>query len=121
MTKIAIIDDDSSSIKILADGLSQNKDFQVTTYSNPVTAVSTIKPKSVDVVLCDIVMPQMDGIEVLEKLKERDPNLVVIMITAQSTLDRVLSSHKIGADHYILKPFGNISEIDKKIQSLLKK
>lgn len=121
MIRIAIIDDDSSSIDLLADGLSRNKDFQVTTYSNPSTAVAAIRPKSVDVVLCDIVMPQMDGIEVLERLKEHDPSLIVIMMTAQSTLDRVLSSHKIGADYYILKPFGNISEIENKIHSLLKK
>jgi len=120
MIKLAIIDDEVSSIKMLQDGLSANKKFQITTFTNPATAVGAIRPKGVDVVLCDIVMPQMDGIETLEKLKEKDPSLIVIMMTAQSTLDRVLDSHKIGADHYILKPFGNISEIEKKILALVK-
>jgi DNA-binding NtrC family response regulator len=118
MIKIAIIDDEASSITMLQEGLAKNKEFQITTYSNPTTALSAIRAGSVNVVLCDIVMPQMDGIEVLEKLKEKDSNLVVIMMTAQSSLDRVLHSHKIGADHYILKPFGNISDIEKKILTL---
>lgn len=121
MIRVAIIDDEVASVTILAEGLSKIKDFQVTTYTNPVTAVSAIRPNSVDVVLCDIVMPQMDGIEVLERIKDKHPDIVVIMITAQSTLDRVLHSHKVGADHYILKPFGNIAQIGQKIVSLLKK
>jgi len=118
MIKIAIIDDEASSVTMLQEGLAKNKQFQITTYTNPTTALSAIRPKSVDVVLCDIVMPQMDGIDLLEKLKEKDPNVVVIMMTAQSSLDRVLQSHKIGADHYILKPFGSMGEIEKKILSL---
>jgi DNA-binding NtrC family response regulator len=121
MIKIAIIDDESSSIAMLQEGLAKNKEFQITTYTNPITALSAIRAGSVNVVLCDIVMPQMDGIEVLEKLKEKDPKLVVIMMTAQSSLDRVLHSHKTGADHYIMKPFGNIADIEKKIVSLYTK
>lgn len=115
MIKLAIIDDEQASISILQEGLSKNKKFQITSFTNPTMAISAIKPGSVDVVLCDIVMPQMDGIEVLEKLKDKDPKLTVIMMTAQSTLDRVLKSHKIGADYYILKPFGSMSDIERKI------
>jgi DNA-binding NtrC family response regulator len=115
MIKLAIIDDEQASLSLLQDGLSKSKQFQITTYTNPIIAISAIKPGSADVVLCDIVMPQMDGIEVLEKIKDKDPKTVVIMMTGQSTLDRVLKSHKVGADYYILKPFGSMSEIERKI------
>lgn len=57
-------------------------------------------------------MPQMDGIAVLEKIKSIDQSAVVIMMTAYSTLDRVLSSHRQGADSYILKPFESLSDVE---------
>ncbi|MEY4504035.1 MAG: hypothetical protein RL154_327 [Pseudomonadota bacterium] len=120
MIKLAIIDDEQSVISLLQDGLSKDRKFQVTTFTNPLIAVNAIKPHSFDAVLCDIVMPQMDGIDVLEKLKAIDEKLVVIMMTGQSTLDRVLKSHKVGADCYILKPFGSMNEIEQKISSLVK-
>ncbi len=119
MYKVAIIDDEQSILSMLQDGLSKNGRFQITAFSNPLMAVSAIKPTNVDVVLCDIVMPQMDGIEVLDKLKTKHPELKIIMMTGKSTLDRVLSSHKTGADNYILKPFNSISEIEQKILSVL--
>ena len=121
MIKLAIIDDETASISVLQEGLSRGKNFHITTFTNPIMALSAIRPGSVDVILCDIVMPQMDGVELLEKLKEKDPAVVVIMMTGQSTLDRVLKSHKTGANDYILKPFSNMSDIEKKIIDLYNK
>lgn len=119
MYKVAIIDDEQSILSMLQDSLSKNSKFQITTFSNPLMAVNAIKPTNVDVVLCDIVMPQMDGIEVLDKLKSKHPELKIIMMTGKSTLDRVLSSHKIGADNYILKPFNSMMDIEQKILTAL--
>lgn len=100
MIKLMIVDDESQITAMLEKWFSKNKEFSVSTFNNPeiaLTSFNTVKP---DVVLLDIMMPQMDGIVALEKIKNMDPATVVVMMTAYSTLDRVLSSHRQGAESY---------------------
>ena len=115
---IAIVDDTHEIIDMLSKTLSRNKSYHISTYSNPVTAVNNIDSK-IDVVFLDIVMPQMDGLEALEKIVEKNPNIKVIMMTASSTLDRVLKAHKFGATHYIMKPFDSMQNIEKKLEAVI--
>ena len=82
-------------------------------------ALSRFRKGEYDGVLLDIMMPQKDGISVLEEIKAKDPECVVIMMTAYSTLDKVLQSHKIGADHYVLKPFESLAAVEKKVRELV--
>jgi len=77
-----------------------------------------VKP---DVVLLDIMMPQMDGLIVLEKIKASYPDTVVVMMTAYSTLDRVLNSHRQGAESYILKPFESLADVEDKVKTAYSK
>lgn len=117
---IAIIDDETEILNVLSRSLSRNPDFSVTTYSNPVTALSALSNSKTDLVLLDIMMPQMNGLEVLEKLKAKDSEQKVIMMTAYSTLDKVLKSHKEGATNYVMKPFDSLQALEKKILEVLK-
>jgi DNA-binding NtrC family response regulator len=59
----------------------------------------------------------MDGIAVLEKIKSIEPDALVIMMAAYSTLDRVLSSHRRGAESYILKPFESLGAVEEKVKA----
>lgn len=77
--------------------------------------------RETDLVLLDIMMPQMNGIEVLPKLLEQNPKLKVLMMTAYSTLDKVLNAHRYGANDYIMKPFASLEGLEEKIQEVLKK
>jgi len=113
-----IVDDEREILKMLETSLKKSDFKSVKTYNNPLDAVRSYNGSNYDVVLLDIMMPEMDGLEVLDKLKEKNPEIKVIMMTAYSTLDRVLKSHKIGADQYILKPFKNLKEIESKIISV---
>lgn len=115
---IAVVDDTVEILDMMTKSLSRNKHYRVSTYSNPLTALSSIDEK-VDIVLLDIVMPQMNGIDVLQKITEKYPDIKVIMMTANSTLDRVLKAHKYGAKHYIMKPFESIASIEKKIEQVI--
>jgi DNA-binding NtrC family response regulator len=65
------------------------------------------------------MMPQMDGLEMLEKLTEKYPDIHVVMMTAYSTLDKVLKAHRNGAVDYVMKPFPSLEEVKKKIESVL--
>ena len=112
---IAIIDDETEILNVLSRFLSRNPDFSVTTYSNPITALSALGNSKADIVLLDIMMPQMNGLEVLEKLKDKNKSQKVIMMTAYSTLDKVLKSHKEGATDFVMKPFDSLQNLEKKI------
>lgn len=114
-----IVDDEISIGTMLEKALTRSGDFKITYIDNPITAVSRFRAGEYDGVLLDIMMPQKDGLSVLEEIKEKDPECVVIMMTAYSTLDKVLQSHKIGADHYLLKPFDSLLNVEKKIRELV--
>lgn len=115
---IAIVDDETEILNVLSRFLTRNPDFSVNTYSNPVSAVASVDNKY-DLILLDIMMPQMNGLEALEKIKSKNPEQKVIMMTAYSTLDKVLKSHKEGATNYVMKPFDSLQALEKKIIEVL--
>lgn len=117
--KIAIVDDESEILNMLSRFLQRSGKYEVVTFLNPVNAVASID-NSFDAVMLDIMMPQMNGLEALEKIMEKNPNQKVIMMTAYSTLDKVLKSHKEGATHYLMKPFTSLDNVEKKLQDVLK-
>ncbi|MDX9967259.1 MAG: response regulator [Sulfuricurvum sp.] len=114
-----IVDDEASIGTMLEKALGRTGDIKVTYFDNPLSAVSRFRAGEFDGVLLDIMMPQRDGLSVLEEIKAKDPECVVIMMTAYSTLDKVLQSHKIGADHYVLKPFDSLAAVEKKVRELI--
>lgn len=120
MIRLLIIDDEQSIGTMLEKALGRSKEIAITYIDNPITALSRFRKGEYDGVLLDIMMPQKDGLAVLEEIKEKDPECVVIMMTAYSTLDKVLQSHKVGADHYLLKPFESLAEVEKKVRELIK-
>ena len=117
---ILVIDDEIEILDMLSRFLNRYPNFSVQTFSNPVSALSSINNNTkYDLVLLDIMMPQMNGLDVLEKLKEINSDQKVIMMTAYSTLDKVLKSHKIGATNYVMKPFSSLDSLEKKVIEVL--
>lgn len=112
---IAIIDDEKNIVSMLDQMLSRNSHFSVRSFCDPVIALEELHTWKPDVVLLDITMPRMDGIEVLKAIKARHKDAKVIMMTAYTTLDKVLASHTMGADNYLLKPFGSLREVEQTI------
>jgi len=118
MYKIAIVDDEKDILSILQRYLS--RDFEIETFENPLEALSAIGNGNYDLVLSDIMMPQIDGIELLKRLRDNDCNVKVIMMTAFDTMDRALAAHKYGATNYIKKPFISLDDVKAKIIEELK-
>lgn len=117
---IVIIDDENDILSMLEKYLTREGGYKVKTFSNPVTAISSL-PKDADLILLDIMMPQMNGLDALPKLLEKKPDVKVLMMTAYSTLDKVLNAHRHGANDYIMKPFSSLNALGKKIEETLKK
>ena len=117
---IVIVDDENEILTMLERFLVRQGGYKVRTFNNPVSAISSL-PNDTDIILLDIMMPQMSGIEALPKLLQKTPKAKVLMMTAYSTLDKVLNAHRYGATDYIMKPFESLDALGKKIEEVLKK
>ena len=101
---ILIVDDDEVMRETLSDVL-RKRGYEVASASSGSGALSATKKNIVDLVLLDMKLPDIDGIEVLKKIKEFDTEILVIMMTAYSDVQTAVSAMKSGAYHYINKPF----------------
>jgi two-component system, sensor histidine kinase and response regulator len=105
-SSILIVDDTQENLKIL-DAILQHAGYNISTHVDGLSALDYIKTSKPDLILLDVMMPQMDGFEVCEKLKS-DPdtkNIPVIFLTARSSLDDLLKGFRVGGIDYIKKPF----------------
>ncbi len=103
MARILIVDDERAIRNSLKEILSLEQ-YEVEVAENGLQAIDFIKKMDFDAVLCDIKMPEMDGIEVLEKKNELAPDLPMIMISGHGTIDTAVESLKKGAYDYLEKP-----------------
>jgi len=104
--KIFVVDDERIIRISLADEL-RDEGFEVKEFSNAMAALMQIKEGLPDIIITDLKMPDMDGIEFLKKIKERYPPIYVVLMTAYSTVETAVNAMKIGAYDYIEKPFEN--------------
>ncbi len=103
MSKILVIDDERSIRNTLKDILEYEK-YEVDLAEDGIKGIEKIKNSEYDIVLCDIKMPGMDGIEVLEHLTKLAPDTPVVMISGHGNIDTAVDSIKKGAFDYIEKP-----------------
>jgi two-component system response regulator AtoC len=101
---ILIVDDDEVMRESLSDVLGR-KGYEIFSVGTGGEALSLVKKHLVDLVLLDMRLPDVDGLEVLKKLKELDTEILVIMMTAYSDIQTAVLAMKSGAYHYINKPF----------------
>ena len=105
MTKILIIEDEIAIRNVLKNILQdENKNFIIHEASNGEQGVNTLSKNEYDLVICDIKMPKMDGLEVLSKSKEQNIETPFIMISGHGDLETAVECIKIGAYDYISKP-----------------
>lgn len=104
MSKILVVDDDQELRENIVEILNADG-FEACTAANGEEALDLLRETTIDLVLLDLIMPKMGGMEVLSLIKRQYPGVKVIMITAYSTVDNAVEAMKIGADDYITKPF----------------
>jgi len=106
METIMIVDDEKNYPLILS-AILEEEGFESLTANSGREALDILKQSDVDLVLTDMKMPSMDGIELLEHIKTADPELPVIMMTAHGSVDKAVEAMQKGAYSYVLKPFEN--------------
>ncbi len=106
METILIVDDEKNYPPVLGAILEEEGYETLAANSGP-EALEVLKNADVDLVLTDMKMPGMDGIELMERIKAVDPDLPVIMMTAHGTVEKAVEAMEKGAFSYILKPFDN--------------
>lgn len=108
---VAIVDDNERMVELLEDIMSSDGEIEVIgTANNGIDAVSLIQETEPDVVLLDIIMPKLDGLGVMEKIKKdkslkKCPSFIVITAIGQEGVTE--NAFELGADYYIMKPFDN--------------
>jgi two-component system nitrogen regulation response regulator NtrX len=105
MSKILIIEDEASIRRVLVKILTEeNSQYQVFEAEDGLIGTEMIKNADFDLVLCDIKMPKMDGVEVLEAVKKIKPEIPMVMISGHGDLDTAVNTMRMGAFDYISKP-----------------
>lgn len=116
---LLIVEDNADVTEYLTDRLS--KHYHVYTASNGLKALDVLKDKKVDLILTDVMMPEMDGIKLCKSLKKniKTCHIPVIILSARSNTEDQLQGLEVGADDYLPKPF-TFSVLKAKIQNMLK-
>jgi DNA-binding NtrC family response regulator len=105
MSKILIIEDEAAIRRVLTKILSEeNESYQVENAEDGVVGLEKIKNNDYDLVLCDIKMPKMDGVEVLEAVKKIKPEIPMVMISGHGDMETAIQTMRLGAFDYISKP-----------------
>lgn len=104
MEKILVIDDEKSILDLLSV-VFKKEGYQVETSLSGKKGIELIEKNDFDLILCDIRMPQINGLEVLKKVKTKKSDIPVVMITAYGTIKQAVGALKAGALDYVVKPF----------------
>ena len=102
-----LVVDDEEVIRDVLETLLAREGFEVTTTSNAAEALAAFESDPQDVVLLDLMLPDRPGMEVLREIRRRDPDAVVVIVTAYSSIETAIDAMREGAFHYIPKPFQN--------------
>ncbi len=102
-SKVLVVEDDERIRTLFEDALSV-LGYQVTTASTGAEAIELIQGQLFDTVLCDIRMPEMDGLVILREIKRHDPSVEVVMVTGYPTVNTAVEALKLGAYDYLAKP-----------------
>lgn len=113
--RILVVDDDKDVLSMLSRHF-RYAGFEVQTAANGEEALQILAELKIDIVISDIIMPVMNGIEMLRTIKAEYPMIRVIMISGRVSLDNALACMRLGADIFVGKPLEDLSELDQAVK-----
>lgn len=122
MKKIILVEDDTFLSKMYVDKLSQEGDFEVEAFGKGEEAFNNMKDNKPDLVLLDIVLPDINGVKVLKMMKENDDlkHIPVLMLTNLNEKDYINEALDLGADGYLIKAHFTPNEVIDKVKQILR-
>lgn len=112
--KVLLVDDEEDFIEALAERM-RSRGMEVSSTTSPIDALKKAEAESYDAVILDLMMPEMDGLETLRVLKEKNPDLQVILLTGQATVEKGVEAIKMGAMDLMEKP-ADLKTLTEKIK-----
>jgi two-component system NtrC family response regulator len=106
MEKVLVVDDEKNYLLIMEDFLSE-QGYSVLTAGDAQTALKTLEDTDLDLILTDMKMPGLSGIELIRRVKEVDPDMPVVMMTAFGSVEKAVEAMRAGAYDFLMKPFEN--------------
>jgi response regulator RpfG family c-di-GMP phosphodiesterase len=116
---ILVVDDDIGTRSLVVDAICQAGDYAVTEASDGIEGLEKLRQNRFDLVICDVMMPGMNGMDLLDKIREIKPTTNVIIVTAYPTIGLTVSAMKTGAVDFLAKPF-NIDDLLYKVDVYLR-
>lgn len=114
MKKLLVVDDEYEICEFLK-AFFEDRDYKVRTACSGQAAIEALQQDKPHLILLDLHMPGMDGMNVLREVKEKYPQIKVIMVTALETRDKIEEAMRLGADNYITKPL-SLEYLEKDVQ-----
>ena len=112
--RVLLVDDEPEFLEIMAERM-RARDMEVVTSSSAAEAFSLIATDSFDAVVMDFMMPEMDGIEALKAIKEKRPEMQIILLTGHATVEKGVEAMKAGAMDFVEKP-ADLDALSEKIK-----
>lgn len=119
MFNILVVEDDKNLRKLIVTCLKREK-YNTFEATNGVEALDVIDKKYIDLIITDVMMPQMDGYELTRELREAKYTMPILLVTAKSTLSDKKEGFLLGADDYLVKPI-DVEELPLRVMALLKR
>jgi DNA-binding NtrC family response regulator len=112
--KVLLVDDEVELLDTLSERM-RNRGMEVATSSSGVEALKKVDQEAYDVIILDLMMPGVDGLEALKILKEKRPELQVILLTGHATVEKGIEAMKLGAMDFLEKP-ADLNQLTEKIK-----
>lgn len=116
---VLLVEDEATLAMIIKDTLDGN-DFEITLAGDGEEGLRKYKERQPDVIVADIMMPRMDGFTMVKRIRQTDPHIPVLFLSARSAADDVVEGFETGGNDYLKKPFG-MAELIVRIKALLHK
>ena len=113
--RVLLVDDEEEFLEIMSERM-RARDIEVTTSTSAREAINLIATETYDAVIMDFMMPEMDGIEALKAIKEKNPELQIILLTGHATVEKTVEAMKAGAMDLIEKP-ADLDALSEKIKT----
>jgi DNA-binding NtrC family response regulator len=112
--KVLIVDDEKGFLDVLSERM-QSRGMEVTTATSAKEALQKLEGQTFDAIVLDLMMPEMGGIEALQRIKDKSPDSEVILLTGQPSVSIGVEAMKLGASDFLIKP-ADINELTEKIK-----